>query len=161
MATPSEGGVLFSLFSRTPPRGWRGINANENSVVLQVRHQESVILLTGDIEGAGLAALLRQPLLNKDIAFTEEERDAFGLRGLLPARVGTLDEQAALELERVRKKSDDLDEADVRKIRDAIEANYRVEGDLPNAGYWYRQAGKPVATTALDAERETIIAALL
>jgi small subunit ribosomal protein S13 len=29
------------------------------------------------------------------------------------------------------KKSDDLDEADVRKIRDAIETNeYRVEGDL-------------------------------
>ena len=28
------------------------------------------------------------------------------------------------------KKSDDLDESDVRKIRDAIEANYRVEGDL-------------------------------
>ena len=28
------------------------------------------------------------------------------------------------------KRSDDLDEGDVRKIRDAIEANYRVEGDL-------------------------------
>jgi small subunit ribosomal protein S13 len=28
------------------------------------------------------------------------------------------------------KKSDDLDEGDVRKIRDAIEANFRVEGDL-------------------------------
>ena len=28
------------------------------------------------------------------------------------------------------KKSDDLDENDVRKIRDAIEQNYRVEGDL-------------------------------
>lgn len=28
------------------------------------------------------------------------------------------------------KKSDDLDDADVRKIRDAIEATYRVEGDL-------------------------------
>ena len=28
------------------------------------------------------------------------------------------------------KKSDDLEEADVRKIRDAIEKNYRVEGDL-------------------------------
>ena len=28
------------------------------------------------------------------------------------------------------KKSDDLDESDVRKIRDAIEAHYRVEGDL-------------------------------
>ena len=28
------------------------------------------------------------------------------------------------------KRSDDLDENDVRKIRDAIEAHYRVEGDL-------------------------------
>ena len=28
------------------------------------------------------------------------------------------------------KKTDDLDENDVRKIRDAIEQNYRVEGDL-------------------------------
>ena len=28
------------------------------------------------------------------------------------------------------KKSDDLDEADVRRLRDAIEAKYRVEGDL-------------------------------
>ncbi len=28
------------------------------------------------------------------------------------------------------KKSDDLDENDVRRIRDAIEKNYRVEGDL-------------------------------
>ncbi|HEY5937766.1 MAG TPA: 30S ribosomal protein S13 [Kofleriaceae bacterium] len=28
------------------------------------------------------------------------------------------------------KKSDDLDENDVRKIRDAIEKNFRVEGDL-------------------------------
>lgn len=28
------------------------------------------------------------------------------------------------------KKTDDLDENDVRRIRDAIDANYRVEGDL-------------------------------
>jgi small subunit ribosomal protein S13 len=28
------------------------------------------------------------------------------------------------------KKSDDLDDSDIRKIRDAIEASYRVEGDL-------------------------------
>jgi small subunit ribosomal protein S13 len=28
------------------------------------------------------------------------------------------------------KKTDDLDDNDVRKIRDAIEGNYRVEGDL-------------------------------
>jgi len=38
---------------------------------------------------------------------------------------------------------------------------HRVEGDLGNAGYWYRRAGKAVATSALPAERESIIAALL
>ena len=29
---------------------------------------------------------------------------------------------------------------------------HRVEGDLGNAGYWYRQAGKPVAKDSLEAE---------
>jgi hypothetical protein len=38
---------------------------------------------------------------------------------------------------------------------------HRVEGDLGNAGYWYRQAGKPVAEDGLDAEWERIVSALL
>jgi hypothetical protein len=38
---------------------------------------------------------------------------------------------------------------------------HRVEGDLGNAGYWYRQAGQPVAKDALDAEWERIASALL
>ena len=38
---------------------------------------------------------------------------------------------------------------------------HRVEGDLPNAGYWYRTAGKPVATGALAAEWNAIAVALL
>jgi hypothetical protein len=38
---------------------------------------------------------------------------------------------------------------------------HRVEGDLGNAGYWYRQAGRPPATGALPAEWERIAAALL
>ena len=37
--------------------------------------------------------LLRNPILNKGTAFTETERDVFGLHGLLPPHVGTLDEQ--------------------------------------------------------------------
>jgi len=38
---------------------------------------------------------------------------------------------------------------------------HRVEGDLGNAGYWYRQAGRPVATDSLESEWERIVAALL
>ena len=38
---------------------------------------------------------------------------------------------------------------------------HRVEGDLGNAGYWYRQAGQPVAAGPLEAEWERIASALL
>ena len=38
---------------------------------------------------------------------------------------------------------------------------HRVEGDSGNAAYWYRRAGQPVATDALAAEWERIVAALL
>lgn len=38
---------------------------------------------------------------------------------------------------------------------------HRVEGDLGNAGYWYRQAGQPVAKDSLDAEWQRIVSALL
>ena len=38
---------------------------------------------------------------------------------------------------------------------------HRVVGDLGNAGYWYRRAGKPVVTGSLDAEWEGIVSALL
>jgi hypothetical protein len=38
---------------------------------------------------------------------------------------------------------------------------HRVEGDLGNAGYWYRQARKPVATSPLETEWEQIVSALL
>mgnify|MGYP001152679271 CR=1 FL=1 len=37
--------------------------------------------------------LLRNPWFNKSSAFTEKERDELGLRGLLPPRVSTFDEQ--------------------------------------------------------------------
>ena len=37
---------------------------------------------------------------------------------------------------------------------------HRVEGDLSNAGYWYRKAGKPAADDALDAEWQRIVGAL-
>jgi len=37
---------------------------------------------------------------------------------------------------------------------------HRVEGDLSNAGYWYRRAGQPVAKDGLDAEWERLVSAL-
>ena len=38
---------------------------------------------------------------------------------------------------------------------------HRVEGDLGNAGYWYRQAGKPVASDSTETEWERMVLALL
>jgi hypothetical protein len=38
---------------------------------------------------------------------------------------------------------------------------HRVERDAGNAAYWYRQAKKPVASGALDAEWQAIATALL
>ena len=38
---------------------------------------------------------------------------------------------------------------------------HRVEGDLPNAGYWYRTAGKPVEKGALGPEWDAIVVSLL
>jgi len=38
---------------------------------------------------------------------------------------------------------------------------HRVEGDLSNAGYWYRQAGRPVARDSLQTEWERIASALI
>jgi malate dehydrogenase (oxaloacetate-decarboxylating)(NADP+) len=54
-------------------------------------------------------ALLRDPLLNKGTAFTEQERDALGLRGLLPAHVLSMEEQAERMLTNLRRLPNDLD----------------------------------------------------
>jgi malate dehydrogenase (oxaloacetate-decarboxylating) len=53
--------------------------------------------------------LLDTPTLNRGTAFTEEERAKFGLQGLLPPHVETLDEQAVRAYEAFQKKDNDLD----------------------------------------------------
>ncbi len=55
-------------------------------------------------------ALLAEPLLNKDSAFSEPEREQLGLRGLLPPGILTIEDQVALELEHVRRKPDPLEQ---------------------------------------------------
>jgi malate dehydrogenase (oxaloacetate-decarboxylating)(NADP+) len=53
--------------------------------------------------------LLTNPLFNKGTAFTERERDALGMTGLLPPRVFTLEEQVERSLSAVRRKPDPLE----------------------------------------------------
>jgi malate dehydrogenase (oxaloacetate-decarboxylating)(NADP+) len=53
--------------------------------------------------------LLRHPALNKGTAFTEEERNRLGLRGLLPPRVMTQEEQVTRIIANVRAAASDLE----------------------------------------------------
>jgi malate dehydrogenase (oxaloacetate-decarboxylating)(NADP+) len=53
--------------------------------------------------------LLHDPTLNKGTAFSEEERDRLKLRGLLPPRVLTQEQQVDKVLENVRRQQADID----------------------------------------------------
>ncbi|MGG0727210.1 oxaloacetate-decarboxylating malate dehydrogenase [Bacillus paramycoides] len=52
--------------------------------------------------------VLATPLLNKGVAFTQEEREELGLKGLLPPAVLTLEEQARRAYEQFCSQPDDL-----------------------------------------------------
>ena len=58
---------------------------------------------------AGGCALLEDPLVNKGLAFSEAERAELGLRGLLPPRVLTQEEDVALAYEQYQHKTTDLE----------------------------------------------------
>jgi malate dehydrogenase (oxaloacetate-decarboxylating)(NADP+) len=69
--------------------------------------------------------LLQDPSLNKGTAFTEAERDALGLRGLLPPHVQTLDEQVQRFLVNQRKRSTTLERyIDLASLQDRNETIY-------------------------------------
>ncbi|MEW6209266.1 MAG: NAD-dependent malic enzyme [Acidobacteriota bacterium] len=53
--------------------------------------------------------LLEYPLLNKGMAFTQEEREEFNLTGLLPHRVSDLEEQLARNYENYKRRETDLE----------------------------------------------------
>lgn len=59
------GGVVLDVLH--PPAGWDRGNENARSVVLEVRHGEHAVLLTGDLEGEGLDHLLRSPPRKADV----------------------------------------------------------------------------------------------
>ena len=61
-----------------------------------------------EIEVTG-QSLLECALLNKDTAFTEEERASLGLVGLLPVQVNDIETQAERAYEAYRRKDDDIE----------------------------------------------------
>jgi malate dehydrogenase (oxaloacetate-decarboxylating) len=66
--------------------------------------------------------LLNRQALNKGTAFTEEERTEFGLHGLLPPHLETLDEQVVRAYEAYNRKDDDLERhIYLRALQDANE----------------------------------------
>jgi malate dehydrogenase (oxaloacetate-decarboxylating) len=66
--------------------------------------------------------LLNQPLLNKGTAFTEVERDAFHLHGLLPPHVGRLDDQVSRRLKALRRFATDFERYTfLRELQDTNE----------------------------------------
>jgi malate dehydrogenase (oxaloacetate-decarboxylating)(NADP+) len=71
---------------------------------------DDLIICSGDYTGFSKGvALLHDPMLNKGTAFTEAERDALKLRGLLPPHVQTQEEQAGRVMDNFRKKPNDLE----------------------------------------------------
>ncbi|MGP7795433.1 NAD-dependent malic enzyme [Sphingomonas sp. CLY1604] len=83
---------------------------------------------------AAARALLADPLTNKGTAFTEAERDAFGLHGLLPPHVGTLESQIARRRRVLDGMADDFHRyAFLRELQDSNEVLFHalVQADLP------------------------------
>jgi len=79
-------------------------------------------------------ALLHDPALNKGTGFTERERDALGLQGLLPPTVATQDEQVGRILENMRRLPNDLDKyVLLQALRNRNETLFiRVVTDYPD-----------------------------
>jgi hypothetical protein len=66
--------------------------------------------------------LLADPQFNKGTAFSETEREAFDLHGLLPPNVATLDEQVSRRLQALRGFETDLERyAFLRELQDTNE----------------------------------------
>jgi len=70
-------------------------------------------------------SLMQDPTLNKGTAFTEAERDALGLRGLVPPHVQSQDDQVRRFLINERKRSTDLERyIDLASLQDRNETLY-------------------------------------
>jgi malate dehydrogenase (oxaloacetate-decarboxylating) len=80
---------------------------------------EKTVRITAGLRGMDL---LDTPLLNKGTAFSERERDAFGLHGLLPPQIETLAEQAQRAYQAYQVNPNDLEKhIYLRQLQDTNE----------------------------------------
>ncbi len=81
------------------------------STVAGMRYQPLFDAVTGEpylpVTERG-RALLDNPILNKATSFSDAERHAFGIAGLLPRHISSLDEQVERALDQLREKQTDL-----------------------------------------------------
>jgi hypothetical protein len=79
-----------------------------------------------------------------------------------PARLGPLQQalwhEAKGDWQRAHELAQDVDDAEGAWVHAYL---HRVEGDLANAGYRYRRAGKPASQQPLPDEWTTIVRSLL
>jgi hypothetical protein len=75
-----------------------------------------------------------------------------------PALVRALWHDATGDWHQAHRVAQDVETADGAWVHAYL---HRKEGDLGNAGYWYRRAGRPAASGPLDDEWRAIAAALL
>src|ERR1700686_4960885 len=87
-------------------KGWPGGTVN---TVTEKMATKSQITRSGVLDIPRGMDLLNRQLLNKSTAFTVEERSKFGLHGLLPPQVETLEEQVVRAYEAYGRKDDDLE----------------------------------------------------
>lgn len=95
--------------------------------------------MTGDLSQTEIVTarsgydLLTDPFLNKGTAFTQEERDAFELNGLLPPSIGTLNGQVRRRMRALQEFGSDLERyAFLRELQDTNETLFYalLESDL-------------------------------
>jgi malate dehydrogenase (oxaloacetate-decarboxylating)(NADP+) len=97
-------------------------------------HPKETFIKHQQVGSARGVDVLRDPAINKGTAFTDAERDALGLHGLLPPNVSTLEAQVGRVLENFRRKSTTLEKyIDLANLHDRNwTLFYRVLMDHPD-----------------------------
>jgi malate dehydrogenase (oxaloacetate-decarboxylating)(NADP+) len=108
--------VCLRIVTKNYPAGTPSVPMETASTDAMIKNGHSAVAIPPKHDGTHHFAkfptgldLIRDPALNKGRAFSAEEREILGLRGLLPPRETNLKDQAAFIIENIRSKTSDLD----------------------------------------------------